>query len=237
MGSEPILLDRSPTATAPARLDWVTLVDAFEAACLLRCAPQPLTERQRRTTTGAPTGAFEFSRADAAQRMIDLLAGLEIPVLHEVDTGGLRRRYQVHRLRVPEPYRNGYQAVLDAGWRQGRRELLGQLTPGASTARPLWRPRLASAAWRSALLAAGRHVRRHILGVRLTDRDLAAVLVRSATLLEVPARLASGGGCFVVSVADGADRDRILTCATQEQPAPRASRFGTRTPSRTRPHR
>ena len=70
--------------------------------------------------------------------------------------------------------------------------------------------RLAAAAWRSALLAAGRHVRRHILGVRLTDRELAAVLIRAAAVLDVPARLRPGTGCFLVSVADGPDRERIL---------------------------
>jgi hypothetical protein len=76
--------------------------------------------------------------------------------------------------------------------------------------------RLAEAAWRSALLAAGRHVRRHILGVRLTDRELAAVLIRGAAVLDVPARLRPGTGCFLVSVADGPDRQRILRSAALE---------------------
>ena len=105
------------------------------------------------------------------------------------------------------------------GGRQGRRELIGPTLLGSSTPRRVWRPRLAAAAWRSALLAGGRHVRRHILGVRLTDRDLAAVLVRGAALLDVPALLRPGAGCFVVSVADGPDRERILE-STALGPAP-----------------
>ncbi|RQX11498.1 hypothetical protein DDE19_30545, partial [Micromonospora ureilytica] len=88
--------------------------------------------------------------------------------------------------------------------------------PGASPARRRLVTRLAEAAWRSALLAAGRHGRRHILGVRLTDRELAAVLIRGAAVLDVPARLRPGTGCFLVSVADGPDRQRILRSAALE---------------------
>ncbi|TDC64618.1 hypothetical protein E1258_07670, partial [Micromonospora sp. KC207] len=143
-----------------------------------------------------------------------LLARLEIPVRHEVITGGLRRRYELHRLQVPREHQATYATLVDIGWRQGRRELIGGPASGASAPRRAWRPRLAAAAWRAALLAGGRHVRRHILGIRLTDREFAAVLVRGAVLLEVPVLLRPGAGCFVVSVADGPDRDRILHSVT-----------------------
>lgn len=215
MTPDPALLDRPRPPATPPPLDWLTLGDAFEAACLLRCAAPPTGAR---STAALPSQApgVEFNRDDAAQRMRQLLARLDIPVDQEVTVGGLRRRYEVHRLWVPPEHRAAYARMLDAGWRQGRRELLGGPVPGASPARRRWVSRLAAAAWRSALLAGGRHVRRHILGVRLTDRELAAVLVRGAAVLEVPAVLRPGTGCFLVSVADGPDRERILQSASTE---------------------
>lgn len=210
---ETSLLDRPRTTASPPPLSWSTMADAFEAACLLRCMPAPSVPRARHAVEPYRS-TVEFNRQDAASRMRYLLGRLDVPVEHEVTIGGLRRRYQLHRLRVPASGQVTYATLLEAGWRQGRRELLGGAVPGASASRRLWRSRLASAAWRSALLAGGRHVRRHILGVRLTDRELAAVLVRGAALLDVPATLRPGAGCFVVSVADGPDRARILESAS-----------------------
>jgi hypothetical protein len=213
------LLERPRPSSTPPPLDWLTLADAFEVACLVRCTPPPPTEA-RRPDVGTYRGdVAEFNREDAAYRMRQLLARLTVPVEHEVVTGGLRRRYELHRLHVPREHRAAYAGLLETGWRQGRRELLGGPVPGASTARRVWRPRLAAAAWRSALLGGGRHVRRHILGIRLADRDLAAVLVRGAALLDVPAVLQPGAGCFVVSVANGPHAERILESTTLA-PAP-----------------
>ena len=124
--------------------------------------------------------------------MRQLLRRLDVPVEHELAVGGLRRRYELHRLSVPREHRSAYANLLDAGWRQGRRELLGGPVPGASTARRSGVPGWRLGRWRAALLAGGRHVRRHCLGIRLADRDLAAVLVRGAALLEVPAVLRPG---------------------------------------------
>ncbi|MFC4016556.1 hypothetical protein ACFOW4_01125 [Micromonospora sp. GCM10011542] len=218
MAREPALLDRPRPATPPP-LDWLTLGDAFEAACLLRCTPPPAAAGPGPVALYRST-TVEFNREDAAQRMRQLLHRLNIPVTHELAVGGLRRRYELHRLWVPREHRGEYTRLVEAGWRQGRRELLGGPVPGASPARRVWVPRLAAAAWRSALLAGGRHVRRHILGVRLTDRELAAVLIRGASLLDVPALLRPGTGCYLVSVADGPDRERILSSAAL-QPAHR----------------
>ncbi|MGW3616493.1 hypothetical protein [Micromonospora arida] len=215
MTHEPALLDRPHTPTTPSPLGWLTLGDAFEAACLLRCTPPPTAARPS-AVRAEHTAGVEFNREDAAQRMRQLLNRLDIPVTHEVAVGGLRRRYELHRLWVPREHQGAYTRMLDAGWWQGRRELLGGPLPGASPARRRLVTRLAEAAWRSALLAAGRHVRRHILGVRLTDRELAAVLIRGAAVLDVPARLRPGTGCFLVSVADGPDRQRILRSAALE---------------------
>ncbi|MET8525019.1 hypothetical protein [Micromonospora sp. NPDC005172] len=215
MALDPALLDRPRSPSTPPPLDWLTLGDAFEAACLLRCTAPPAGARPIAALPSHAPGV-EFNREDAAQRMRQLLARLDIPVTQEVTVGGLRRRYEVHRLWVPPEHRGAYARLVDAGWWQGRRELLRGPVPGASPARRRWTSRLAAAAWRSALLAGGRHVRRHILGVRLTDRELAAVLIRGAAVLDVPAVLRPGTGCFLVSVADGPDRERILRSASTE---------------------
>ncbi|MEU8312234.1 MULTISPECIES: hypothetical protein [unclassified Micromonospora] len=205
------LLDRP--SPSPPPLDWLTLTDAFEIACMVRCTPPPAAGVRRLDSGSHRAGIAEFNREDAAQRMRQLLGRLDVPVEHELTTGGLRRRYELHRLSVPQQHRAAYANLLATGWRQGRRELLGGPFPGASAARRLWRPRLAAAAWRAALLAGGRHVRRHCLGIRLADRDLAAVLVRGAALLDVPAALRPGSGCFLVVVANGEHRDRITESA------------------------
>ncbi|PYC75973.1 hypothetical protein C7C45_02375 [Micromonospora arborensis] len=221
MTRQTALLDRPGTATPPPPLDWLTLGDAFEAACLRRCTAPPTAARP--SAVLAAHAPVEFNREDAAQRMRQLLARLDIPVTQEVAVRGLRRRYELHRLWVPQEHQGAYTRMLDAGWWQGRRELLSGPPPGASPARRRSVSRLAAAAWRSALLAAGRHIRRHILGVRFTDRELAAVLIRSAAVLDVPARLRPSTGCFLVSVAAGPDRARILSSAALEPargPAP-----------------
>ncbi|WP_433392397.1 hypothetical protein [Micromonospora sp. KLBMP9576] len=210
MATEQILLDRPRLPPTPPPLDWSTLTDAFEAACLLRCTPLPAGAGARRLVPEHRPPSVEFNREEAAHRMRQLLGRLDVPAEHEVTVGGLRRRYELHRLSVSHPHRPAYARTLDAGWRQGRRELLGGPTLGASAVRRAGRPRLAAAAWRAALLAGGRHVRRHILGVRITDRELAAILVRGAALLDVPALLRPGTGCYLVCVADGPHRERIL---------------------------
>jgi hypothetical protein len=223
LAREPALLDRPARPSTPPPLDWLTLADAFEAACLLRCMPTPAGSRAPRPAGSHPATVVEFNREDAAQRMRQLLERLDVPVEYEMAVGGLRRHYELHRLRVPAGHRQRYAWLIEAGWWQGRRELLSAPVPGASTPRRVWVPRMAAAAWRSALLAGGRHVRRHILGVRLTDRDLAAVLIRGASLLGVTAELRPGTGCFLVCVADGEDRRRILRHTTlTPAPAPAA---------------
>ncbi|MER5455120.1 MULTISPECIES: hypothetical protein [unclassified Micromonospora] len=217
MVAAPILLDRHRQATTLPPLDWTTLADAFETACLLRCMPPPAAPGNRYAgQQPAIPATIEFNREEAARRTRQLLDRLHIPVRHETAVGGLRRRYELHQIHVAREHRMAYAAMVENGWRRGRRELLGGPVPGASTARRLWRTRLAAAAWRSALLAGGRHVRRHILGVRITDRELAAVLVRGAALLDVPALLRPGTGCFLVSVAHGRDREQILRHAGEE---------------------
>ncbi|WP_018214844.1 hypothetical protein [Salinispora vitiensis] len=215
----PTLLDRPRSASTPPPLDWRTLTAAFEAACLLRCATAPTAARRQRGAPVHAPGRVEFNREDAAQRLRHLLHQLEVPVTHERAIGGLRRRYELHRLTIAPAQQPGYAAILGASWRRGRGELIGAPVRDASLPRRVGRTRLAAAAWRAALLAGGRHIRRHILGIRVTDRDLAAILVRSAALLDAPAILRPGTGCYLVSVPQGPARVRIMQ-ATELGPPP-----------------
>ena len=88
MAPEPALLDRPRSPSTPPPLDWLTLGDAFEVACLLRCTPPPTAARPRRGPGRAHRAGCEFNREDAAQRMRQLLDRLDIPV----DPRGGRRR-------------------------------------------------------------------------------------------------------------------------------------------------
>lgn len=215
----PTLLDRPRSASTPPPLDWRTLTAAFEAACLLRCVTAPTAARRQRGAPVHPPAQVEFNREDAAQRLRHLLHQLEVPVTHERAVGGLRRRYELHRLTIAPAQQPGYAAILGASWRRGRGELIGAPVRDASLPRRVGRTQLAAAAWRAALLAGGRHIRRHILGIRVTDRDLAAILVRSAALLDAPAMLRPGTGCYLVSVPQGPARVRIMQ-ATELGPPP-----------------
>jgi hypothetical protein len=191
-------------------LDRTSLADAFEAACLIRCTR---VESVRQPTTVLA----EFSSAAAAARLAELLARLGTPVFPERVTAGVRRRYELHRLRIAQP---GQPAVLTGGWRQGRTALLDPAAVGASAPRHARRQALAAAAWRAALLAAGRHVRTNILGVRLNDTELAAVLVRGAQLLGSAASVAPRSGCLLVTVPGGPDKERILRYSSRPVPVP-----------------
>ncbi|MFY1673394.1 hypothetical protein ACN27G_26085 [Plantactinospora sp. WMMB334] len=191
-------------------LDRASLADAFEAACLVRCIR---AEEVRQPTTLVA----EFSSEAAATRLAELLARLGTPARSERVTAGVRRRYELHRLHVAEP---GQPGVLSMGWRQGRTALLDPAAVGASAPRHARRQALAAAAWRAALLAAGRHVRTTILGVRIRDTELAAVLVRSANLLGSAASVAPRSGCLLVTVPGGPDRERILRRSAERFPLP-----------------
>ena len=111
------LLDRPRPSPPP--LDWLTLTDAFEIACMVRCTPPPAADVRRLDSGPHRGGIAEFNREDAAQRMRQLLGRLDVPVEHELTTGGLRRRYELHRLSVPPPHRAAYANLLTAGWRLG----------------------------------------------------------------------------------------------------------------------
>jgi hypothetical protein len=194
-------------------LDWPILVEALEIAALVRCTPIGALPETHQWGTHTARGILvaEFSQQVAAQRMAYLLRRLNLPVTREATVAGLRWRYHLHRLYLPRTERSGYAALVAGAWSQGRAAILNPAASGGSSARHLWRPRLAGAVWRSVLIAAGRHLHKNILGVRVTDPDLAAMLVRSAHLLNASATLRRRSGCFLVSVADGPDKRRILS--------------------------
>ena len=166
---------------------------AFEAACLVRCA----------YAQGRPAAVIEFDRGDAAGRLTSLLTRLGVAAAHEVQTGGGRRRYDLQRVHVPEAQRVATARMIAAAWRQGRQALLGNETLGATSPRHAQRLTLAHATWRAALLAGGRRKRGDLMWVRLSDHEMAAVLVRAARLLEVAIEVSRRPGCLVVAVPAG----------------------------------
>ncbi|MEV4756767.1 hypothetical protein AB0J86_16855 [Micromonospora sp. NPDC049559] len=219
--------------TRTSRLDWPTLLAAFEVAALLRCGAGPTARlplpyvgpvpARRGPALVTDEQIAEFNQRPAAERLVQLLTVLEIPARSVATTGGLRRRYDLHRVHVPGPAAARLAGIGELAWRQGRDLLLGPGPTGVTAARHRRRPVLAAAAWRAALLAAGRHVRRHVLGVHVNDHDVAAVLVRGAHLLDAAATLRGRRGCFLVSVAVGPDRERILRGTELPVPADRAA--------------
>lgn len=197
------LLPAAPACEPVARLDRSRLADAFELACLVRATS--LTPdggvrvgHPRRPATSA--GTVEFSAEHAARRMGQLMRALELPYAHETAEAGLRRRYLLHRVSVPGEHRAAYLEINEGAWRQGRAAVLSTALVGGSAPAHAERLRLAGSAWRGVLLAAGRHMRKHILGVRVTDQDLAAILVRGAHLLGAQATLSRQAGSLLVSV-------------------------------------
>jgi hypothetical protein len=212
-------LEATPTGCPPepvTRLDWTRLSDAFELSCLVQATSvAPVGgARSTRPRLAADTGtSIEFNQEAAARRMAQLLHRLGLPYRQEVAVAGLRRRYQLHRMSVPGPRQAEYAALTAMAWWQGRAALLRTAAVGTTAPAHQWRLRLAGAAWRGVLLTAGRHVRKHILGVRVIDQDLAAVLVRSAQLFDAPATLSRQTGCLLVSVPGGVAAGRVLAGA------------------------
>lgn len=208
-------LDLPPAAATSApvtRLDRARLEDAFELACLVR-ATSPAANGGVRAVhprrAALPAGMVEFNAEPAARRMGQLMRALDLPFAHETAEAGLRRRYRLHRISVPGAHRDAYAELSAAAWRQGRASVLSTAAVGTSAPAYAERLRLAGAAWRAVLLSAGRHMRKHILGVRVSEQDLATVLIRGAHLLGAQATLSPQSGSLLVSVP-GAAAHRIL---------------------------
>jgi hypothetical protein len=209
-------LDLAPAAPASepvARLDRARREDAFELACLVQATsltPNGGARVGHPRRPVAPAGTVEFNGEPAARRMGQLMRALELPYAHETAEAGLRRRYRLHRISVPGDHRAAYAELTAAAWRQGRASVLSTAAVGQSAPAHAERQRLAGAAWRAVLLSAGRHMRKHILGVRVTEQGLATVLVRGAQLLGAQASLSPQAGSFLVSVS-GTTAHRVLS--------------------------
>jgi hypothetical protein len=150
-------------------------------------------------------GVAEFSRIDAAHRLVELLAQAGRPAAVDSYTAGNRHRYDIHRVNAPADT----QPALQAAWHVGYGELCGQ--PGTPrTARQLRHAlALAAAAWRAALLVVGPK-RSGSPGLRVPDLDTATALVRAGRMLELPIRMSTrpGGQLLIVLPAD-APRERL----------------------------
>ncbi|MGE5828893.1 MAG: hypothetical protein ACM30G_11115 [Micromonosporaceae bacterium] len=144
-----------------------------------------------------PDAVVEFSQAPAAHRLVQLLLKTGAAASHDSYMAGNRHRYRVHR--VVAPAVASYN--LNDAWRRGYVELCGR-PGGYRSQRQCWhRDRLAAAAWRAALLAAGR-ARMPLLGVRVADLDTAAVLMRASRVLQVPVELHNRPGGPLLTMSD-----------------------------------
>jgi hypothetical protein len=191
-------------------------VDVFEAALLLRCTGITWSRYPRHHHRPVlPTDVFaEFSDAQAANRLAVLLRAAGVPAgRDEVIAGGLRQ-YQLHRVSVPGPWRAAARRQLDGAWREGWEALLDITATGSSSPRRSHRAALSVAAWRAALLAAGRRSRSSSFGVRVSDRDTAALLLRSARMLGVPAAMHARTGCWLLTVPSGAPLETLRRATT-----------------------
>ena len=186
------------------------VVAAFEATMLVRCTTAgraPSFAGPSRAT--APDPVVEFSQGPAAQRLAELLREAGVPVRQEMYIAGTRHRYRVHRVTTSAAAFRW----LDEAWHSGYRELCGRREGGYLSQRQRWHcDRLAAAAWRAALLAAGRP-KTPLLGVRVGDPDTAAVLMRASRFLDVPVVMRSRPGGPLLTLRDNDEVARMEQAA------------------------
>jgi hypothetical protein len=208
----------SVALTTPLSQSWrQARVDVFEAAMLLRCTGIASSRypRLRHRVPAVPPDVFaEFSDGSAANRLAALLIAAGVPAGRDEVVAGGRWKYRLHRVSMPGPYRNLARERLDEAWQEGWDVLLDTAVTGSSSPRRSHRVALATAAWRAALLAAGRRVRAESLGVRVSDRDTAALLLRAARMLGVPATMHSRTGCWLLTVPPGEAQRTLLRTVT-----------------------
>jgi hypothetical protein len=187
--------EAGPVAERPAAaavLASAVVVSGFEVAVLLRCA-RTGSGRYGRAAAGA--SAVELSRAAAADRLVLLLSALGLPAHRDQFAAGGWHRYTVHRVHCPDLD----SALLERVWCAGYQKLCD---PNAyqSVRQRRQRGELAAAAWRAAVLVGGLRSRGGPLAVRVTEPDLALVLVRAARVLGAPVDLRTVGGRHLVEV-------------------------------------
>ena len=199
----------------------VSLALKFEAAVLLRCTSITVSRypRLRRPASRPPAVLAEFSDDRPADRLIELLTAGTVAATRVDLTAGGHRQHRLFRVVVPAEQTKPLRRLFDLAWTAGRNELLAGLPVGTTSPRQAVRWALATAAWRAALLAAGPRSRPDYLGIRVSDPDTAAVLVRSARVLEVPVTARTAGGCTLLAVP-GKQRLPERVQAAGERPTP-----------------
>lgn len=187
-------------------------VDEFEAAVLVRCTgiTSPRYPRTSRPVPPPPAVFAEFSDPAPADRLATLLRLTGVPASRNEVCAGGRRRYLLQRVDVPDRVRPGARLRLDDAWHEGWEALLSTAATGSSSPQRSYRAALSAAAWRAALLAAGRRPRSESFGVRVSDRDTATLLLRAARVLGVPATMLSRTGCWLLTVPAGAPLESLL---------------------------
>jgi hypothetical protein len=185
------------------------VVAAFEATMLVRCTAAGRPSSWSSSRAAGPEPIVEFSQGPAAQRLAELLREAGVPAQQEMYIAGTRHRYRVHRITTSTvAFRR-----LDEAWHSGYRELCGRREGGYLSQRQRWHcDRLAAAAWRAALLAAGRP-KTPLLGVRVGDPDTAAVLIRASRFLAVPVVLRSRPGGPLLTMRDNDEIARMEEAA------------------------
>ncbi|MFD0820363.1 hypothetical protein ACFQ0D_19085, partial [Micromonospora zhanjiangensis] len=153
----------------------VALAPQFESAVLLRCTSITAVRypRLRRPVSRPPGVLAEFSDDRPADRLVELLAAGTFAATRVNLTAGGHRQHRLYRVVVPAERAEPLRGVFDHAWSAGRNELLAGLPVGSSSPRHTVRVELATAAWRAALLAAGRRCRPDFLGIRVSDPDTA----------------------------------------------------------------
>lgn len=208
----------SPTSVGP--LCVKDRIAAFEIVVMMRCTV-PIAARRRITSTQSgnlmtpdSNGILnEFNQAPAAYRLVRLLAALDIEARVDRHFAGGRHRFEVYRVILAPGSGDTLRAILDEAWRTGY--LL--LCRSSDRAMARWQQRdrrtLAVAAWRAALLSAGRR-RSSGLALRLADPDTTSVLVNAARTMGVHTRAQTRPGYQLLSVNPDSQYEQLLAVAS-----------------------
>jgi hypothetical protein len=160
----------------------------------------------RARSGGRHAGLAEFSRPAPASRLVELLRSAGFPARVDTYTAGTRHRYDIHRVVTPD---RAVDVYLREAWRDGYDALCGRPERHLTAWQRQRAERLATAAWRAALLVTG-PTRTRSPGLRVPDVDTATALVRAGRLLDLPASVGTRpGGQLLLVLPAGTARSRI----------------------------
>ncbi|HEX5541853.1 MAG TPA: hypothetical protein VFX60_09855 [Micromonospora sp.] len=193
------------TVRAPAPLPDLQqrITAAFEAVMLVRCAqPSGRNDPGHIPWGNRPDGVcMEFSRRDAAHRLLALLQRLGFHGSLHVGAAGIRDQHPIYQVMLSIQNRAAVDLILHHGWRTGL-ALLGDLPEYLTPRRRRHRNHLAAAAWRAATLAAGYKRQRNHRGFYIGDGDTMTVLVRAGRVLNLHVTAQRRYGCHLVQFSD-----------------------------------